>query len=79
MIPSNPIPAVCNYGASAVYKEEPSEEQIRAGVVPLDSLPAGWWNCMWYANNRAINCARAAADSLIQEMNTVLTQAGVCP
>ena len=79
MIPSNPIPAVCNYGASAVYKEEPSEEQIRAGVVPLDSLPAGWWNCMWYANNRAINCVRAAADSLIQEMNTVLTQAGVCP
>ena len=79
MIPSNPIPAVCNYGVSAVYKEEPSEQQIRAGVVPLDSLPAGWWNCMWYANNRAINCARAAADSLIQEMNTVLTQAGVCP
>ena len=78
MISNNPIPAVCNYGSAAVYRCEPSPEQIRMGVVPLDSLPAAWWNCMWFDTNRAINCARYAAGILIDEVNTVLDRAGVC-
>lgn len=78
MLPSNPIPAVCDYGSAALYRELPNEEQIRAGVVPLDSLPAAWWNCMWYATNQAVNCARYTAGALIDEINTVLTRAGVC-
>lgn len=78
MLPSNPIPQVCDYGSAALYRELPNEEQIRSGVVPLDSLPAAWWNCMWYATNQAVNCARYAAGALIDEINTVLTQAGVC-
>lgn len=78
MLPSNPIPAVCNYGSAALYRELPNEEQIRAGVVPLDSLPAAWWNCMWFATNQAVNCARYTAGALIDEINTVLTRAGVC-
>lgn len=78
MLPSNPIPQVCDYGSAALYRELPNEEQIRSGVVPLDSLPAAWWNCMWFATNQAVNCARYAAGALIDEINTVLTQAGVC-
>lgn len=78
MLPSNPIPQVCDYGSAAVYRELPNEEQIRSGVVPLDSLPAAWWNCMWFATNQAVNCARYTAGALIDEINTVLTQAGVC-
>ena len=78
MLPSNPIPAVCDYGSAALYRELPNEEQIRAGVVPLDSLPAAWWNCMWFATNQAVNCARYTAGALIDEINTVLTRAGVC-
>ena len=77
MLPNNPVPQVCNYGSSATYKQLPSEEQIRNGVVPLDSLPAAWWNCMWFDTNRAVNCARYAAGALIDEVNTVLTEAGV--
>lgn len=78
MIPSNPICQVCDYGSSAVYRELPSEEQIRSGVIPLDSLPAAWWNCMWNMTNGAVNQARTAVGVLIDEVNTVLQQAGVC-
>jgi len=78
MISNNPVPAVCNYGSSAVYRCEPNAEQLRSGVVPLDSLPAAWWNCLWYDTNRAVNCARYAIGVLIDEVNTVLQQAGVC-
>lgn len=78
MIPSNPIPEVMNYGSSAIYKAEPSDAQKARGVVPLDSLPAAWWNCMWSQTNTSINCARYAAGKLIEEINTVLCEAGVC-
>lgn len=78
MLPSNPICAVCDYGTSATYRDLPSDEQLRNGVVPLDSLPAAWWNCMWNMTNHSINQARSAVGVLIEEINTVLTQAGVC-
>lgn len=79
MIPSNPIPSVCNYGSSAAYCTCPSDEQVANGVVPLDSLPAAWWNWLWSKSNTAINCARTAAGALITEINNVLCAAGVCP
>lgn len=79
MTPINEIPAVCNYGTSAVYSDYPSPEQMRAGVVPLDSLPAAWWNKMWYASNCAINEARDMVGQLITELNSVLAQADICP
>ena len=78
MIPSNPIPQVVSYGSSASYCDLPTPEQIANGVVPLDSLPAAWWNAMWAETNGAVNCARYATGILISEINTVLTQAGVC-
>ena len=78
MIGTNPVPAVCDYGSAAVYRALPTPEQIRSGVIPLDSLPAAWWNCMWNDTNKAINCARYALGIMISEVNTVLQQAGVC-
>lgn len=79
MTPINEIPAVCNYGTSAVYSDYPNDEQLRKGVIPLDSLPAAWWNKMWCASNCAINEARDMVGQLITEINSVLAQAGVCP
>lgn len=79
MTPSNQIPAVCNYGTSAVYSDYPSPEQMRAGVIPLDSLPAAWWNKMWCASNCAINEARDMVGQIITEVNNVLCQAGINP
>ena len=79
MIDSNPIHQVCNYGSSASYCSCPAPEQIATGVIPLDSLPAAWWNWMWNDTNKAVNEARYAAGVLINEIDTVLQQAGVCP
>lgn len=78
MIPSNPIPQVPNYGSSAQYRDLPSEEQIRAGVIPLDSLPAAWWNAMWFCTNGAVNEARSAVGTLITEVCNAITGAGIC-
>lgn len=79
MIDTNPIHQVCNYGSSASYCSCPTPEQIATGVIPLDSLPAAWWNWMWNDTNKAVNEARYAASVLIDEIDTVLQQACVCP
>ena len=78
MIPTNPIPEVPNYGSSAQYKDLPSPEQIRAGVIPLDSLPAAWWNALWACTNTAVNDARSAVGTLINEICNAITGAGIC-
>lgn len=75
----NDVHAVMTYGTSAYYKAAPSAEQRATGVVPLDSLPAAWWNCMWCDTNSAINEARDAIGSFIDEVNTLLTNAGIQP
>ena len=79
MITSNTIPEVCNYANSeSALKEMPSPEQISAGVMPLDSLPAAWWNCMWNDTNRAVNCTRYTIESIVTEVNNVLSRTGIC-
>ena len=75
----NDVHAVMTYGTSAYYKAAPSAEQRATGVVPLDSLPAAWWNCMWCDTNSAINEARDAIGSFIDEVNTLLTNANIQP
>lgn len=75
----NDVHAVMTYGTSAYYKAAPSPEQRATGVVPLDSLPAAWWNCMWCDTNSAINEARDAIGSFIDEVNTLLTNAEIQP
>ena len=79
MICCTDIPEVCNYGSSALYCEGPTEEQIALGVVPLDSLPAAWWNWMWSKTNTASNCARVAVGNILGELNNVLKGAGYTP
>ena len=77
MVPNDTIPSVMNYANSCTaLRAAPSCEQVRAGVIPLDSLPAAWWNCMWYDTNKAVNCTRYALTSIIQEINNVLAAAG---
>lgn len=79
MINCNPMRSLCNYGSSALYKDPPSEEQIRNGVIPLDSLPAAWWNWMWSQTNGAVIEAKSAMSSVISEINNVLAAANITP
>lgn len=79
MTPQNDMCPICSYGSSAQYCSWPSDEQRRTGVVPLDSLPAAWWNNMWADATNRINEARDMVGQLITELNSVLAQAGICP
>lgn len=79
MTPSNDICPVCSYAGSAIYCECPSAEQRRTGVVPLDSLPAAWWNKMWADTTNRINEARDMVGQLITEVNNVLAAANINP
>ena len=77
MICSTPVHLVCNYAASSQYCKSPDPEQIEKGVIPLDSLPADWWNWMWADTNKAVNEARAGFTALINELESVLDGAGI--
>ena len=77
MICSTPVHLVCNYAASSQYCKAPDLEQIEKGVIPLDSLPADWWNWMWADTNKAVNEARAGFTALINELESVLDGAGI--
>lgn len=79
MIPSNPIEQIFNYAGNAQYCNLPTPEQMSAGVVPLDSLPASWWNKMWADTTSRITEAREAVGIMINELCNVLVAAGVCP
>lgn len=79
MIPSNPIEQIFNYAGNAQYCNLPTPEQMSAGVVPLDSLPASWWNKMWADTTSRITEAREAVGIMINELCNVLVAAGICP
>lgn len=79
MICSTPVHQVCNYAVSSQYCKSPDPEQIEKGVIPLDSLPADWWNWMWADTNKAVNEARAGFTALINELTSVLDGAGIVP
>lgn len=79
------IPAQCqcycdiDYGSNATYCTQPSAEQTCRGVVPLDSLPAAWWNWMWNQTNGSVREVRSAITSIVCEINRVLCCGGQIP
>lgn len=79
MIPSNPMRTVKDYGSSAQYLEAPSDEEIAKGTIPLDTLPAAWWNWMWRDTNSAVNEAKTGMTSIVTEIVNVLTAANIQP
>ena len=79
MIACNEMNDLCNYASDATYCQCPTDEQVRQGVVPLDSLPAAWWNWMWGQTNGAVNISKMTLTSIICEINNVLCYAGYTP
>lgn len=74
---NNVIPV---YGANSdPYKAPPTDTQRENGVVPLDSLPAEWWNWLW--NSTTMNLGEAAQDFniLYTELVNLMTAAGITP
>lgn len=79
MLPSNPIEIMDVYASKSQYINGPSPEQQAAGTVPLDTLPADWWNWLWRQITERINQASEGMEAIYDEVMSVLTAASIEP
>lgn len=79
MKPSKEVTGMTVYASDSPYRDNPTEEQQKAGMVPLDTLPADWWNWLWEQLTTRINEAVSDLSSLFNEVLSVITDAGITP
>lgn len=79
MIPENPIETMDVYASESQYLKGPDPAAQAAGTVPLDTLPADWWNWLWQQVTKRINEASQAVDSIHNEILSVLQAASITP
>ena len=75
----NPIETMDVYASTSQYIDGPTTEQQAAGTVPLDTLPADWWNWLWKEMTTRINQASNGMESVYQEVLSVLQAADITP
>ena len=79
MIPENPIEIMDVYASESQYLKGPDPAAQAAGTVPLDTLPADWWNWLWQEVTKRINEASTAVESIHTEILSVLQAASITP
>lgn len=79
MIPENPIETMDVYASQSQYLTGPDAAAQAAGTVPLDTLPADWWNWLWQQVTIRINEASTAVESIHTEILSVLQAASITP
>lgn len=79
MIEESGVRALDTYATTTEYKSEIPLDDIRNGVVPLDSLPAAWWNWLWNQVTLEEGHIKVALDAIIEEIKSVLASAEVVP
>lgn len=67
------------YASDSVYVAGPSKAQQEAGTVPLDTLPADWWNWLWKEITTRINESASDTQAVFQEILSVLQEANIEP
>lgn len=67
------------YASESQYVQGPTGEQQAKGTIPLDTLPADWWNWLWKSITERINQASTGMESLYEEILSVLTAASIEP
>ena len=79
MIPENPIETMDVYASQSQYLTGPDAAAQAAGTVPLDTLPADWWNWLWQQVTKRINEASKAVGNIHSEILSVLQAASITP
>lgn len=79
MKPSKDIETMGVYASESQYVNGPTEEQQASGTVPLDTLPADWWNWLWKEITIRINEAASDVQGLYQEILAILGEANITP
>lgn len=79
MKPAKDIETMGVYASESQYVNGPTEEQQASGTVPLDTLPADWWNWLWKEITIRINEAASDVQGLYQEILAILGEANITP
>ena len=79
MKPAKDIKTMGVYASESQYISGPTEEQQASGTVPLDTLPADWWNWLWKEITTRINEAASDVQGLYQEILAILGEANITP
>ena len=79
MKPAKDIETMGVYASESQYVSGPTEEQQASGTVPLDTLPADWWNWLWKEITTRINEAASDVQGLYQEILAILGEANITP
>ena len=65
--------------AGAGYIEAPNNTQQADGVVPLDRLPAQWWNWFLNQSTRRFSEYETYLENIVAELDGVLDILGITP
>lgn len=80
MNPSTTQTSMQVYAASQEqYKTPPNAVQMDVGVVPLDTLPASWWNWLWEQITKNNNAVYQGIADIRTELLNVLSDANITP
>ena len=71
--------AMRTYATQSSYLTPIPNVNIDRGVIPLDSLPADWWNWLWHNITLNEGYIVQFINSVFSEINSVLSAAGVSP
>lgn len=77
MNPNTQQTVMTEYGNSATYINAPSNQAT--GHVPLDTLPAAWWNWLWNQITKNNNEVYATLTDVRTELLNVLSAASISP
>ena len=67
------------YAALSTMRQQPTQDEIANGVIPLDTLPANWWNWLWNTITKAQNDLQYNDEVIFTEINNVLAAGGITP
>lgn len=71
--------AMTEYASNAQTIQEPTGADYSRGVAVGRTIPAKWWNWLFRASTKRIEQSRNDAQSMLSELQNVVTDAGLTP
>lgn len=79
MRPINPMSIIPKYAKDSTYIDGPTPAQQEAGMIPLDTVPADWWNKLFQQLSEQVNNACNGMATAYDEILNVLSAANIQP
>ena len=75
----NPMSIIPKYAKDSTYIDGPTPAQQEAGMIPLDTVPADWWNKLFQQLSEQVNNACNGMATAYDEILNVLSAANIQP